>query len=135
MAIYLNERPEGALPSNIVPNPQKEVKVITTRSSMTLARPSVLPPPPSSSFKETFKKLHFNISLAEALALMTKYAKMLKELLSNKEKLLKLSNTPFNENCSVVLLKKLPEKFGDRRKFLIPCDFSKLEDCMALANL
>nr|GEZ03884.1 hypothetical protein [Tanacetum cinerariifolium] len=50
--------------------------------------------------------------------------KMLKALLSNKEKLLELANTPFNENCSAVILKKLPEKLGDPGKFLIPCGFS-----------
>ncbi|GJV15692.1 reverse transcriptase domain-containing protein [Tanacetum coccineum] len=37
---------------------------------------------------------------------------MLKSLLSNKEKLLELANTPLNENCSAVILKKLPEKLG-----------------------
>ncbi|GJS32286.1 reverse transcriptase domain-containing protein [Tanacetum coccineum] len=82
-----------------------------------------------------FKKLHFNISLAKALALMPKYTKMLKDLLSNKEKLLELANTPLNENCSAVILKKLPEKFGDLGKFLIPYDFRGLESCMALADL
>ncbi|GJZ57064.1 hypothetical protein Tco_0612558 [Tanacetum coccineum] len=45
---------------------------------------------------------------------------MLKSLLSNKEKLLELANTPLNENCSAVILKKLPEKLGDPGKFLIP---------------
>ncbi|GKA62679.1 reverse transcriptase domain-containing protein [Tanacetum coccineum] len=34
-------------------------------------------------FLQMFKKLHFNISLVEALALMPKYAKMLKDLLSD----------------------------------------------------
>ncbi|GJR92774.1 hypothetical protein Tco_0264948 [Tanacetum coccineum] len=58
-------------------------------------------------FLQMFKKHHFNISLAEALALMPKYAKMLKDLLSDKEKLLGLANTSLTENCSVVLLKKL----------------------------
>ncbi|GJU78646.1 reverse transcriptase domain-containing protein [Tanacetum coccineum] len=86
-------------------------------------------------FLQMFKKLHFNISLAEALALMPKYAKMLKDLLSDKEKLLGLANTPLTENCLVVLLKKLPEKLGDLGKFLIPCDFPELEKCMALADL
>ncbi|GJR73610.1 DNA-directed DNA polymerase [Tanacetum coccineum] len=66
---------------------------------------------------------------------MPKYAKMLKDLLTNKEKLLELANTPLNENCSAVLLRKLPEKLGDPGKFLIPCDFSELEECMALADL
>ncbi|GKE12578.1 hypothetical protein Tco_1416129 [Tanacetum coccineum] len=73
-----------------------------------------------------FKKLHFNISFAEALAQMPKYAKMLKDLL-NKEKLLELANTPLNENCSAIYLKRLLEKLKDPRKFLIPCDFSELE--------
>nr|GEY58241.1 reverse transcriptase domain-containing protein [Tanacetum cinerariifolium] len=47
-----NERPQGALPSNTIPNPQEEVKVITTQSGMTLAGPSVPPPPHFSSSKE-----------------------------------------------------------------------------------
>nr|GFA29498.1 hypothetical protein [Tanacetum cinerariifolium] len=39
----------GSLPSNIVPNPQEDLKAITTRSGVTLAGPSVSP---SSSSKE-----------------------------------------------------------------------------------
>nr|GEW41390.1 reverse transcriptase domain-containing protein [Tanacetum cinerariifolium] len=81
-----------------------------------------------------FKKLHINITLADALILMPKYQKMLKALLSNKEKLQGLANTPLNENCSAVILKKLPEKLGDPEKFLIPCSFSELK-CKALAEL
>nr|GEV47295.1 reverse transcriptase domain-containing protein [Tanacetum cinerariifolium] len=60
--------------------------------------------------------------------------KMLKALLSNKEKLLELANTPLNENCLAVILKKLHEKLGDPEKFLIPCGFSEL-NCKALAGL
>nr|GFA65208.1 reverse transcriptase domain-containing protein [Tanacetum cinerariifolium] len=59
---------------------------------------------------------------------------MLKALLSNKEKLQELANTHLNENCSAVILKKLPEKLGDPGKFLIPCGFSELK-CKALADL
>ncbi|GJU33737.1 reverse transcriptase domain-containing protein [Tanacetum coccineum] len=59
---------------------------------------------------------------------------MLKSLLYNKEKLLELENTPRNENCSAVILKKLPDKLGDPGKFLIPCGFSELK-CKALADL
>ncbi|GJW71828.1 integrase, catalytic region, zinc finger, CCHC-type containing protein [Tanacetum coccineum] len=64
-------------------------------------------------FLQMFKKLHFNISFAEALSQMLKYAKMSSELLLN----------------------KIPEKLGDPGKFLIPCDFSELEECLALADL
>nr|GEU47062.1 DNA-directed DNA polymerase [Tanacetum cinerariifolium] len=45
------------------------------------------------------------------------------------------ASTPLNKNYSAVLLKKLPEKLGDLGKFLIPCDFPKLEACLALADL
>ncbi|GJR00443.1 reverse transcriptase domain-containing protein [Tanacetum coccineum] len=85
-------------------------------------------------FWQMFKQLHINISLADALILIPKYQKMLKSLLSNKEKLIELANTPLNENCSAVILKKLPEKLGDPGKFLIPCGFSELK-CKALADL
>nr|GEW54919.1 reverse transcriptase domain-containing protein [Tanacetum cinerariifolium] len=81
-----------------------------------------------------FKQLHINITLADALILIPKYQKMLKTLLSNKEKLLELANTPLNENCSAVILKKLSKKLGDPGKFLISCGFNELK-CKALANL
>nr|GFB33496.1 reverse transcriptase domain-containing protein [Tanacetum cinerariifolium] len=66
---------------------------------------------------------------------MPKYAKMLKDHLTNKEKLLEFANTPLNENCLLVLLKKLPEKLEDPGKFLILYDFSELEEGLALADL
>nr|GEX64490.1 reverse transcriptase domain-containing protein [Tanacetum cinerariifolium] len=59
---------------------------------------------------------------------------MLNALLSNKEKLLELANTPLNENYTTVILKKLPEKLRDPRKFLISCGFSEIK-CKALADL
>nr|GFA35896.1 hypothetical protein [Tanacetum cinerariifolium] len=70
-------------------------------------------------FWNMFKQLHLNITLAEALVLMPKYQKMLKALLSNKEKLQELANTPLNENCSAVILKKLPEKLRDPANSLL----------------
>nr|GFA66951.1 reverse transcriptase domain-containing protein [Tanacetum cinerariifolium] len=42
---------------------------------------------------------------------------------------------PLNENCSAIVLKKLPEKLGDPDRFLIPCDFTGLDNCLALADL
>ncbi|GJV18437.1 hypothetical protein Tco_1367457 [Tanacetum coccineum] len=48
----LQERPQGALPSNIIPNPQEEIKAITTWSGNVLAGPSVPLSPPSSFSKE-----------------------------------------------------------------------------------
>ncbi|GKA92767.1 hypothetical protein Tco_0814692 [Tanacetum coccineum] len=86
-------------------------------------------------FFQIFQDLYFDISFTDALSFMPKFASTIKSLLSNKEKLFELANTPLNENCSAVLLKKLPEKLGDPGKFLIPCDFSGMDECLALANI
>ncbi|GJW14835.1 reverse transcriptase domain-containing protein [Tanacetum coccineum] len=89
----------------------------------------------TSKFVEIFWELHFELSFADALLYMPKFASMFKSLLNNKEKLFDLAKTPVNENCSAVILKKLPEKLGDPGKFLIPCDFPELVKCLALADL
>ncbi|GKB40483.1 reverse transcriptase domain-containing protein [Tanacetum coccineum] len=86
-------------------------------------------------FYQIFQDLHFDISFADALILMPKFASTLKSLISNKEKLFELERNPLNEHCSAVLLKKLPEKLGDPGKFLIPCDFPGMDKCLALADL
>nr|GEW71218.1 reverse transcriptase domain-containing protein [Tanacetum cinerariifolium] len=56
-------------------------------------------------------------------------------LLASKDKLYELARTPLNKHCSAVLLKKFPEKLGDPSKFLIPCDFPRKAECLALADL
>nr|GFA49750.1 reverse transcriptase domain-containing protein [Tanacetum cinerariifolium] len=86
-------------------------------------------------FFQIFKDLNFNISFADALILMPKFGPSIKSLLTNKDKLYELARTPLNEHCSAVLIKKLPEKLGDPGKFLIPCDFPRMVECLALADL
>ncbi|GKD12429.1 reverse transcriptase domain-containing protein [Tanacetum coccineum] len=46
-----------------------------------------------------------------------------------------MARTPSNEHCSAVLLKKLLEKLKDPGKFLIPCNFPGMDECLALADL
>ncbi|GKB56074.1 reverse transcriptase domain-containing protein [Tanacetum coccineum] len=84
---------------------------------------------------QIFQDLRFDISFVDALLLMPRFAPTIKSLLMNKEKLLELAKIPLNENCSAMLLKKLPEKLGDPGKFLIPCNFSRMDVCHSLANL
>nr|GEU69565.1 hypothetical protein [Tanacetum cinerariifolium] len=137
----------GTFPSNTIPNPKGEMKAITTRSGVAYEGPSIptnpspkktLPKPnipyPSrhndqklrekatnqmEKFFQIFQDLHFDISFADALLLMPKFASTIKSLLTNKDKLFKLAKIPLNENCSAILLKKLPEKLGYPDKFLI----------------
>nr|GEV25425.1 reverse transcriptase domain-containing protein [Tanacetum cinerariifolium] len=86
-------------------------------------------------FFQIFQDLHFDISFADALLLMSKFASTIKSLLTNKDKLFELAKIPLNENCSAMLLKKLPEKLGDPGKFLIPCDFLGMDVRHALDDL
>nr|GEW26736.1 hypothetical protein [Tanacetum cinerariifolium] len=164
-----NNKPStsSSLPSNTIPNPKGEAKVITTRSGVSYKEPPIPPsgveqqepikettdtelpstediqpslvqvevqvipkakanlPYPSrlqkeklrekddilaAKFMEIFRDLHFELSFANALVHMPKFTPMFKKLLNKKDKLIELTKTPLNENCSAAVLKKLPEK-------------------------
>nr|GEZ89681.1 reverse transcriptase domain-containing protein [Tanacetum cinerariifolium] len=165
----------GTLPSNTIPNPKGEMKVITTQSDVAYEGPSIptpnkvvereteetadkeqtnfqgstahiqpsvtpiseldvpktLPKPnipyPSrlddqnlrekatnqmEKFFQIFQDLHFDISFTDDLLLKPNLASTIKTM----------------------LLKKLPEKLGDPGKFLIPCDFPRMDVCHALSD-
>ncbi|GJT74869.1 reverse transcriptase domain-containing protein [Tanacetum coccineum] len=89
----------------------------------------------ASKFMEIFRNLHFELSFADALLHMPKFAPMFRKLLNDKDKIIELTKTPVNENCSAIILKKLPEILGDPGRFLIPCDFPEMNECLALADL
>ncbi|GKE44870.1 reverse transcriptase domain-containing protein [Tanacetum coccineum] len=128
------------LPKEVEREPEAtKDKVQTTRlGSTAYVQPSVVQVPtlePDVAPKPNPKPLHLDLSFADALLHMLKFASTFKSILSNKEKLFELVNTLLNENCSVVLLKKLPEKLRDPGKFLIPYDFLELDEFLALADL
>nr|GEW13861.1 reverse transcriptase domain-containing protein [Tanacetum cinerariifolium] len=98
-------------------------QAITTRSGIVLNGPSVPMPLPFINPEED-ERVEETLTDQDLIEYTIK--KMVKALFSNKEKLLELANTPLNENCSAVILKKLPEKLRDPGKFLISCGFSEL---------
>nr|GEV49225.1 reverse transcriptase domain-containing protein [Tanacetum cinerariifolium] len=126
----------GTLPSNTIPNPKGEMKVITTRSGLAYEGPLI--PTISSPEKVVARETEETMDKEQpnyALLLMPKFASTIKRLLTNKDKLFELAKVPLNENCLVMLLKKLLEKLGNPDKFLIPCDFSGMDVFHALADL
>nr|GFB66755.1 hypothetical protein [Tanacetum cinerariifolium] len=151
----------SSLPSNTIPNPKGEAKAITTRSGMSYKEPPIPPTgvnqqepvevttdtkpknsddihPPTVQAEVKVEKPANGpavLSFADALIHMPKFAPMFEKLLNNKDKLIELTKMPLNGNCSAVVLKKLPEKLGDPGRFLIPCDFTGLDNCLALADL
>ncbi|GJV72145.1 hypothetical protein Tco_1492140 [Tanacetum coccineum] len=65
-------------------------------------------------FMKIFRNLYFELSFADALLHMPKFAPMFRKLLNNKDKITDLVKKPVNENCSTVILKKFPGKLGPR---------------------
>nr|GEY82410.1 reverse transcriptase domain-containing protein [Tanacetum cinerariifolium] len=126
-----------------VDKPAEEPSVVIPKAKANLPYPSRLQKEKirekddilAAKFMEIFRDLHFKLSFADALVHMPKFAPMFKKLLNNKDKLIELTKMPLNENCSAVVLKKLPEKLGDPGRFLIPCDFLEFDNCLALADL
>nr|GFA32879.1 reverse transcriptase domain-containing protein [Tanacetum cinerariifolium] len=131
VANQIRPQGSGSLPSNTIPNLKGELKAITTRSGLVTNGPTI-PTPPKSITSEVDERVEETYTDPD----LAKYTikKIIKALLSNKEKLQELTNTPLNENCLAVILKKIPEKLRDPRKFLIPCGFSELK-CKALVDL
>nr|GEZ30680.1 reverse transcriptase domain-containing protein [Tanacetum cinerariifolium] len=145
----------------IIPTPSKVVKqgtevikdqVQTPSSQISALMPNLKPSIPYPSrrdnerrrdqaneqiekFYEIFKDMSFEISFTDALILMPKFASTLKDLIGNKEKLSEMAKTSLNEHCLAVILNKLPRKLGDPDKFLIPCEFPRMDECLTLADL
>nr|GEW55524.1 reverse transcriptase domain-containing protein [Tanacetum cinerariifolium] len=125
----------GTLPSNNVPNPKGEMKDVTTRSGLAYEGPSI----PTNSLlekvveqntEEIMDKEHSNCpgSTTQVQPPVVPISIPEPDFRGLNLSLPFLTpKVPLNENCSAMLLKKLPEKLGDPGKFLIPCDFPWME--------
>ncbi|XP_016667439.1 uncharacterized protein [Gossypium hirsutum] len=75
---------------------------------------------------ETFKNVEITILLLDAIKQILQHAKFLKELCTNKRKLIGNENVSVGENVSAVLQQKMPAKYKDRGMFAIPCKIGHL---------
>nr|GEU82735.1 reverse transcriptase domain-containing protein [Tanacetum cinerariifolium] len=128
---------ETVYPTNNESTKDVQPLVVQTESPILNSEPIIAPiiKPVAAPVSAPKPNQRPSISFADALILMPKFGPTIKTLLTNKDKLSELARTPLNEYCSAVLLKKLPEKLGDPGKFLIPCDFLRMAECLALADL
>ncbi|GJS99280.1 reverse transcriptase domain-containing protein [Tanacetum coccineum] len=127
-----NPNPEPNVAPDVAPIPKASIPFPSRRND---ERRKEKANDQNEKFYEIFRDLSFEISFTDALMLMPKFASTLKTLIGNKEKLSELARTPLNENCSAVILNKLPKKLGDPGRFLIPCEFTGITTCNALADL
>ncbi|GJV69973.1 reverse transcriptase domain-containing protein [Tanacetum coccineum] len=83
-----------------------------------------------------FMEIHVNLPFLEAMIHMRKWAKVLKDILSHKEKLEKAaSSVKLSEECLVVIQRNLPRKEGDPGSLTLPCLIVPLAVKNALADL
>jgi len=81
------------------------------------------------------KKFHINISFLEAITDMPSYAKFLKDLLSNKGKLLENATVALTEECSAIIHNKMPLKLSDPGSFSFRCSVGDVTISRALCGL
>nr|GEZ47054.1 reverse transcriptase domain-containing protein [Tanacetum cinerariifolium] len=141
----------GTLPGNTITNPKEDLKGITTRSGVAYQGPTI--PTPSKVVKQGTKVTKDQVQTPSSQStapvqppvaqfetlvsepIVAPFASTLKALIGNKDKHSEMARTLINEQCSVVILNKLPKKLGDTGKFLIPCEFPGMDECLALADL
>ena len=88
-----------------------------------------------SKFVEKLRKLQINLSFVEALENMPKYAKFLKDILSNKRAWDDNQTVSLTESCSSIISSKVPLKLQDPGSFTIPCVVGNLEFDNCLCDL
>ncbi|GJU53295.1 reverse transcriptase domain-containing protein [Tanacetum coccineum] len=119
------EGPEGAEPSIIQePAPRSSILYQPSKTS-NLPFPSRLKKQKKDDEDERllsiFKQIHINLPFLEAMIHMPKGAKVLKDLLSHKEKLEKVaSSVKLSEESSTIIQRSLPQKEGDPGSFTLP---------------
>nr|GEY16071.1 reverse transcriptase domain-containing protein [Tanacetum cinerariifolium] len=122
-------------PGNTITNPKEDLKGITTRSGTAYPGPTIATTSSSPVVEcetgATKDMVHPNNNGS------TKYVQPLvvpteSQVLNSKPV---ISSIIEPVASPVFLLKKLPKKLGDLGKFLIPCDFLGMAECLALDDL
>nr|GEV67018.1 reverse transcriptase domain-containing protein [Tanacetum cinerariifolium] len=132
----------GALPSNMIANPKSDWKAITTQSGVSYDGPEATKDIVNPTNNENTKDIQPQAVQSESPVLTSKPVTSP----ISESKIASVSASKPNSKASIpypsrrndernLLLKKLPKQLGDPGKFLIPCDFPGMAECLALADL
>nr|XP_027086658.1 uncharacterized protein LOC113708398 [Coffea arabica] len=137
----------GKLPSQVIPNPKENASAMQLRSGKEVQSPrrahakeEEVPRKGKRKMRnnplkftrakkeeseqeilDTFRKVEINIPLLDAIRQLPKYAKFLKGLCTNRNKLSLDDKVKVGENVSAMFQRKLPQKCKDPGMFTIPC--------------
>ncbi|KAM2563114.1 hypothetical protein TB2_011560 [Malus domestica] len=88
-----------------------------------------------TDFMKTLAKVQINLPLIDAIKNIPSYAKFLKDVCTKKKKLVDSEKVILTEQCSAVLLHKLPPKKKDPGSFTISCTIGNCDFSSALIDL
>ncbi|KAM2536095.1 hypothetical protein TB1_021574 [Malus domestica] len=88
-----------------------------------------------TDFMKTLAKVQINLPLIDAIKNIPSYAKFLKDVCTKKKKLVDSEKVILTEQCSAVLLHKLPPKKQDSGSFTISCTIGSSHFKRALIDL
>ncbi|XP_070682378.1 uncharacterized protein [Malus domestica] len=88
-----------------------------------------------ADFMKTLAKVQINLPLIDAIKNIPSYAKFLKDVCTKKKKLVDFEKVILTEQCSAVLLHKLPPKKKDPGSFTISCTIGNCDFSSALIDL
>ncbi|XP_068307439.1 uncharacterized protein [Pyrus communis] len=88
-----------------------------------------------TDFMKTLAKVQINLPLIDAIENIPSYAKFLKDVCTKKKKLVDFEKVILAEQCSAVLLHKLPPKKKDPGSFTISCTIGNCDFSSALIDL
>ncbi|CAN6725504.1 unnamed protein product [Malus baccata var. baccata] len=89
----------------------------------------------STDFMKTLAKVQINLPLIDAIKNIPSYAKFFKDVCTKKKKLVDSEKVILTEQCSAVLLHKLPPKKKDPGSFTISCTIGNCDFSSALIDL
>ncbi|XP_021759104.1 uncharacterized protein LOC110723998 [Chenopodium quinoa] len=86
-------------------------------------------------FIDMLKQLHFSLPFTDVINQMPNYAKFLKNILSGERTCEVVETINLTENCSAIIMNKMPPKLKDPGNFSIPCAINKMQIDNALCDL
>nr|GEV33083.1 reverse transcriptase domain-containing protein [Tanacetum cinerariifolium] len=140
----------SSLPSNTIPNPKVKAKTVTTKSGMSYKEPpipasGVEEKEPTEVTKDTElpstqdiqpPSVQVQVQVPEEEPI-EKSSIVIPKAQANLPYPSRLAKEKIREKDDILAAKfmEIFQKLGDPGRFLIPCDFSKFDNCLALADL
>ncbi|KAL4284838.1 hypothetical protein GQ457_16G009050 [Hibiscus cannabinus] len=133
----------------VQPQKEKESNAGSQKDDKTETEPSPYAEPPpfptrflkkdkqaeEKDILDIFRKVELNIPLLEVIRKIPRYARFLKDLCTNKRKLMGHEKINLGANVSAILTRRLPPKLKDQGMFTIPCKIGKVGFKKAMCDL